>query len=192
MDGLSLHYYVVPGDWEHKGSATGFDEADWYKTMHKALYMEELIKLHGAIMDQYDPDKKIGLIVDEWGDWFDVEPGTNPGFLYQQNTMRDALVAAVSLNIFNRHCDRVKMACIAQMVNVLQSVILTEDERMLLTPTYHVFHMYRGRDCAGDPGEPVRPRGLSCGADAYGEEAGDREGRNPHRQDAGAQYLRGA
>ncbi len=148
MDGLSLHYYVVPGDWEHKGSATGFDEADWYKTMHKALYMEELIKLHGAIMDQYDPDKKIGLIVDEWGDWFDVEPGTNPGFLYQQNTMRDALVAAVSLNIFNRHCDRVKMACIAQMVNVLQSVILTEDERMLLTPTYHVFHMYRGHQGA--------------------------------------------
>ncbi len=148
MDGLSLHYYVHPGGWEHKGSATKFDEETWYKTMYKALYIEELINLHGAIMDHYDPDKKIGLIVDEWGDWFDVEPGTNPGFLYQQNTMRDALVAAVSLNIFNRHCDRVKMACIAQMVNVLQSVILTEDERMLLTPTYHVFHMYRGHQGA--------------------------------------------
>ena len=101
------------------------------------------IKRHGAIMDQYDPDKKIGMMVDEWGCWFDVEPGTNPGFLYQQNTMRDALVAGITLNIFNKNCDRVKMACIAQMVNVLQSVILTEGPRMLLTPTYHIFHMYK-------------------------------------------------
>ncbi len=143
MDGLSLHYYVHPGGWDNKGSATEFDEKTWYQTMSKALYIEDLIKLHGDIMDQFDPKKKIGLIVDEWGTWFDVEPGTNPGFLYQQNTMRDALVAAVSLNIFNKHCDRVKMACIAQLVNVLQSVILTEGEKMILTPTYHVFHMYK-------------------------------------------------
>ena len=101
MDGLSLHYYTTPGGWEEKGSATCFDEKVWYQTLYKALYMEELIRMHGAIMDSYDPEKKIGLIVDEWGTWFDVEPGTNPGFLYQQNTMRDALVAAVSLNIFN-------------------------------------------------------------------------------------------
>lgn len=143
MDGLSLHYYVHPGGWDNKGSATEFDEKTWYQTMYKALYIEDLIKLHGDILDQFDPKKKIGLIVDEWGDWFEVEPGTNPGFLYQQNTMRDALVAAVSLNIFNKHCDRVKMACIAQMVNVLQSVILTEGDKMILTPTYHVFHMYK-------------------------------------------------
>ena len=94
-------------------------------------------------MDQYDPEKKIGMSVDEWGNWFDVEPGTNPGFLYQQNTVRDALVAGITLNIFNKHCDRVKMACLAQMVNVLQSVILTEGPKMVKTPTYHVFHMYR-------------------------------------------------
>lgn len=143
MDGLSLHYYVHPGGWQDKGSATEFDDRTWYKTMAKAAYIEELIERHGAIMDQYDPEKKIGMIVDEWGCWFDVEPGTNPGFLYQQNTMRDALVAGVSLNIFNKHCDRVKMTCIAQMVNVLQSVILTEGPKMLLTPTYHVFHMYK-------------------------------------------------
>ncbi len=143
MDGLSLHYYVHPDGWENKGSATEFDEALWYKTLSKALYIEELITRHGAIMDQYDPAKKIGMIVDEWGGWYDVEPGTNPGFLYQQNTMRDALIAGLSLNIFNRHCDRVKMANIAQMVNVLQSVILTEGARMVLTPTYHVFHMYK-------------------------------------------------
>ncbi len=143
MDELSLHYYVHPNGWEHKGSATQFDEEEWYRTMAKAVYMEELINRHGAIMDQYDPDKKIGLSVDEWGCWFDVEPGTNPGFLYQQNTMRDALVACATLNIFNKHCDRVKMACIAQMVNVLQSVILTEGPKMILTPTYHIFHMYK-------------------------------------------------
>lgn len=143
MDGLSLHYYVHPGGWDKKGSATDFDEKTWYLTMEKALYIEELINMHSRIMDEFDLEKKIGLMVDEWGCWFDVEPGTNPGFLYQQSTMRDALVAAVSLNIFNRHCDRVKLACIAQMVNVLQSVVLTEGDKMILTPTYHVFHMYR-------------------------------------------------
>lgn len=143
MDGLSLHYYTVPGSWEQKGNATEFDEAKWFLTLNKAYFLDELIRRHSAIMDKYDPEKKIGLMVDEWGCWFDVEPGTNPGFLYQQNTMRDALTAAISLNIFNKHCDRVKMANIAQMVNVLQSVILTEGAKMLLTPTYYVFHMYK-------------------------------------------------
>lgn len=144
MDGMSLHYYTIPtGDWMHKGLALEFDEKLWYKTLKNTLYMETLINQHGAIMDQYDPDKKIGMVIDEWGTWYDVEPGTNPGFLYQQNTMRDALVAAINLNLFNKHCDRVKMANIAQLVNVLQSVILTEGEKMVKTPTYHVFNMYK-------------------------------------------------
>lgn len=144
MNGLSLHYYTLPtGEWGKKGSATDFDEKGWYHTLKATLYMETLIKGHGAIMDQYDPDRKIGMIIDEWGTWYDVEPGTNPGFLYQQNTMRDALVAGINLNLFNKHCDRVKMANIAQMVNVLQAVILTEGEKMILTPTWHVFHMYK-------------------------------------------------
>lgn len=144
MDGLSLHYYVIPtGVWEHKGSAVDFDIDEWYQTLKKACYMDELVTKHGKIMDEFDPDKKIGMIVDEWGAWYDVEPGTNPGFLYQQNTVRDALVAAITLNIFNKHSDRVKMACLAQMVNVLQSVILTEGEKMVKTPTYHVMHLYR-------------------------------------------------
>ncbi len=143
IDGLSLHYYTVPGGWENKGSAIDFDEKTWYKTMKTTLYMETLINNHSAIMDKYDKDYKIGMIVDEWGTWFDCEPGTNPGFLYQQNTMRDALVAGINLNIFNKHCDRVKMANIAQLVNVLQAVILTEGEKMLLTPTYHVFNLYK-------------------------------------------------
>ncbi len=142
-DGLSLHYYVHPEGWDIKGSATDFDDKAWYKTLAKANYMDELVSMHGAIMDQYDPEKKLGMIVDEWGTWFTVEPGTNPGFLYQQNTMRDALVACVTLNIFNKHCDRVKMACLAQMVNVLQSVILTEGAQMLKTPTWHVFRLFR-------------------------------------------------
>ena len=142
-DGLSLHYYTVPHDWNHKGSSTDFTEEEWYMTLSKTLYMEELIERHSAIMDKYDKEHRVGLIVDEWGTWYDCEPGTNPGFLYQQNTMRDALVAGINLNIFNKHCDRVKMANIAQLVNVLQSVILTEGDRMVLTPTYHVFHMYK-------------------------------------------------
>ena len=144
MEGLSLHYYTVPEDgWSHKGSATDFDEKSYYKTLSKTWYMKELIEKHATIMDEYDPKKEIGMMVDEWGCWYDVEPGTNPGFLYQQNTMRDALVAAINLNIFNKHCDRVKMACIAQLVNVLQSVILTEGAKMLLTPTYYIFRMFK-------------------------------------------------
>ncbi len=143
MDGLSLHYYVHPGGWENKGSATDFDEQMWYQTMKKTWYMDTLIRRHGAIMDQFDPDKQVGLIVDEWGSWYDAEPGTNPGFLYQQNTMRDALIAGITLNIFNKHADRVKMAVIAQMVNVLQAMLLTDGERMIKTPTYHVFDLYQ-------------------------------------------------
>lgn len=143
MDGLSLHYYVHPEGWEIKGSATDFDEEVWYKTLNKALYMDTLITRHGHIMDEYDPDKKVGMVVDEWGTWYTCEPGTNPGFLYQQNTVRDALVAGITLNIFNKHADRVKMAALAQMVNVLQAVLLTEGDKMIKTPTYHVMHMYR-------------------------------------------------
>lgn len=142
MNGLSLHYYTLPYDWDKKGAATGFNKKEWYMTLHKTLVMDEYLTKHSAIMDRYDPDKKIGLIVDEWGTWYDVEEGTNPGFLYQQNTIRDALVAGINLNIFNKHCDRVKMANIAQLVNVLQAVILTDGDRMIKTPTYYVFKMY--------------------------------------------------
>jgi alpha-N-arabinofuranosidase len=143
MNGLSLHNYTVPLDWSRKGSATDFAEAEWLLTMKKAAHMEELIQKHGAIMDEFDPAKKVGLIVDEWGTWYDVEPGTNPGFLYQQNTLRDALVAGIHFNIFNNNAERVHMANIAQTINVLQSVILTKDQHMILTPTYHAFDMYK-------------------------------------------------
>ena len=143
MDGLSLHYYVHPEGWEIKGPSTEFDHEVWYKTMSKALYMDELVTKHGKIMDTFDPEKQIGMVVDEWGGWYTAEPGTNPGFLYQQNTVRDALIAGITLNIFNQHCDRVKMACIAQMINVLQAMILTDGDKMIKTPTYHVFHQYR-------------------------------------------------
>ncbi len=143
MDGISLHYYTVPHTWNKKGPATGFDEEDYFITLKKAGEMEELIEQHSTIMDKYDKDKRIGLIVDEWGNWFDVEPGTNPGFLYQQNSLRDALTAGMTLNIFNNHADRVKMANIAQTVNVLQAIILTNESGIVLTPTYHVFDLYR-------------------------------------------------
>jgi len=144
MDGLSLHYYTLPNsDWAHKGSATDFDEAQYYTTLHKTLFMEELVNKHSRIMSKYADEDKVGLIVDEWGCWYDVEPGTNPAFLYQQNTMRDAMVAAINFDIFNHNCKVVRMANIAQIVNVLASVILTEGSDMILTPTYYVFHMYR-------------------------------------------------
>lgn len=143
MHGITLHYYTVPKDWSVKGSATQFGEDEWFATLRKTLFMEELVTRHSTIMDQYDPAKQVGLMVDEWGTWYDVEPGTNPGFLYMQSTMRDALVAGINLNIFNQHADRVRMSNIAQTVNVLQSVILTDGPRMLLTPTYHVFEMYK-------------------------------------------------
>ncbi len=143
MDLLSLHYYTVPGTWEDKGDAVEFDEKDWYVTLNKTIKMDELIRRHGEIMDKYDPEKKIGIAVDEWGTWYNVSKGTNPGFLFQQNTVRDAILAGINFDIFNKHCDRVKLACIAQLANVLQSVILTEGSEMVLTPTYYVFHMYR-------------------------------------------------
>ena len=141
LGGYSLHYYTVP-DWNKKGSAINFTETNWFNTLQATLKMDELVTRHSAVMDKYDPEQKIGLVVDEWGNWFDVEPGTNPGFLYQQNSLRDAMVAAVNLNIFHKHCGRVKMANIAQMVNVLQSMILTKDNAIVLTPTYYVFKMY--------------------------------------------------
>ena len=142
MDGLSIHYYTVPGEWGRKGSATDFTEAEWFTTLRKALAIEDPIRQTRGLMDYYDPARRIGLIVDEWGTWFDVEPGTNPGFLFQQNTLRDALVAAATLHIFNRHGDRIRMANIAQTVNVLQAMCLTEGPRMLVTPTCHVFEMF--------------------------------------------------
>ncbi|MBR6344725.1 MAG: alpha-N-arabinofuranosidase, partial [Lachnospiraceae bacterium] len=141
-DGLSLHFYTVP-DWNNKGYATEFDRDGYYDVLSAAGYIDELITRHSEIMNRYDPDGSVALIVDEWGTWYDVEKGTNPGFLYQQNTMRDAMVAAISLNSFNRHCKRVKMANIAQAVNVLQAVILTEGEMMIKTPTYHVFDLFK-------------------------------------------------
>lgn len=143
MDGLSLHHYAMTGAWEDKGPATGFEEKEWWSLIKHAQYMDELITRHSAIMDQYDPEKRVGLIVDEWGTWLAVEPGTNPGFLYQQNSIRDAMVAAITFNIFHKHAERVHMANIAQTVNVLQSMVLTEGAEMVKTPTYHVFDLYK-------------------------------------------------
>lgn len=141
LGGVAMHHYSVI-DWNRKSSATDFTEQQYFETMKSALLMDELVTKHAAIMDKYDPQKKVALVVDEWGGWYDVEPGTNPGFLFQQNTMRDAMIAGVTLNIFNNHADRIRIACLAQCVNVLQAVILTDKEKIILTPTYHVMEMY--------------------------------------------------
>jgi alpha-N-arabinofuranosidase len=141
LEGVALHHYSVI-DWNKKGSATAFTEEQYFTIMKKALFMEELVSRHSTIMDHYDKAKRVALVVDEWGGWYDVEPNTNPGFLFQQNTIRDAILAGATLNIFNNHADRVRMANLAQTVNVLQAVVLTDEEKMLLTPTYHVMEMY--------------------------------------------------
>jgi alpha-N-arabinofuranosidase len=164
MNGLSVHYYSIPtGNWNKKGPSTGFGEEQWFGALEQTLKMDELLTKHAAIMDKHDPQKKIGMIVDEWGLWYDPEPGSNPGFLYQQNTIRDALAAAINLNIFHLHNDRVAMANIAQMVNVLQAMILTDKQRMVLTPTYHVFDMYQVHQ-----GATVVPVDLEAPAYSFG------------------------
>jgi alpha-N-arabinofuranosidase len=142
---ISFHYYTIAGSWASKGRATEFDLDDYYRTIIKAQDIERVIRGHSAVMDAYDPDRKVGLVLDEWGTWWDVEPGTNPGFLYQQNAMRDALVASLHFDVFHRHADRLVMANIAQTVNVLQAMVLTDDDGgLVLTPTYHVFEMNKG------------------------------------------------
>ena len=156
MWGLSLHHYTTR--WESKGPATNFPESRYFDVLDRCLQIERVIDRHITIMDKYDPRKRVALVVDEWGTWYDVEPGTNPGFLFQQNTMRDAFVAGLSLNYFNERCDRIRMANIAQTVNVLQALVFTEGEKMLLTPTYHVFEMYKVHHDA-----TLLPVDLSCG-----------------------------
>ncbi|MBK8281434.1 MAG: alpha-N-arabinofuranosidase [Saprospiraceae bacterium] len=144
MWGTTLHHYSIPSNtWAKKGSATNFTEGEYATVMKNAWFMDELVTRHSTIMDKYDMDKKVALVVDEWGVWTDVEPGTNPGFLYQQNSLRDALVAGMTLNIFNNHSDRVRIANLAQTINVLQALILTKGRDFLLTPTYHIFDMYK-------------------------------------------------
>ena len=195
MDGLALHYYTSmrAPDRRRVGSATEFGEEEWIRLLELGRRLDDLITRHSTIMDVYDAERRVALVVDEWGTWHSVEPGTNPGFLYQQNTMRDALVAASSLDTFNRHADRVRMANIAQTINVLQAMILTDGERMLVTPTYHVFDMYSvHQDAAMVPVdlvcEPYRHAeieipALSCSAsvDAAGSLHISLSNANPHR-----------
>jgi alpha-N-arabinofuranosidase len=166
MGAISLHHYVRgTGDWTRKGSATQFDQREWFALMKNTLTIYPLLDGSIEIMDKIDPRGRIGLLVDEWGTWWDAEPGTNPSFLYQQNTLRDAVSAGIFLNAFNDHCRRVKMANIAQTVNVLQAMILTDQERMILTPTYHVFEMYKVHHDA-----TLLPVELQCGDYRFGDE----------------------
>lgn len=144
IDSISLHYYTLPtGDWSKKGAAIGFDEAAWAATFARTRALEDYIRGHDAVMDKHDPANKLGLMVAEWGTWYDATPGTNAAFLQQENSLRDALIAATNFHIFHRHADRVQMANIAQMVNVLQAMILTDGPKMALTPTYHAFMLYQ-------------------------------------------------
>jgi len=143
VDAISHHEYTLPtGNWDRKGSAIGFPESEWIATLAHSLHIDEIIKQNSAVLDKNDPQKKIGFYFDEWGSWYDAEPGSNPGFLVQRNTLRDALLAALHFNVFHAHADRVKMSNVAQMVNVLQAMIQTSRDKLVLTPTYHAFAMY--------------------------------------------------
>jgi alpha-N-arabinofuranosidase len=146
-DGISIHYYVYLRN-DQKHSATQFGDDEWFEVLKHANYIDHVIKENSKVLDKYDPEKRMWLIIDEWGTWYPHEPGTNPEFLYQQNSMRDAVVAALTLHIFQAHSDRVQMANIAQTVNVLQAMMLTDGEKMILTPTYHVFEMFKGHQDA--------------------------------------------
>ncbi|WP_307858692.1 alpha-N-arabinofuranosidase [Clavibacter michiganensis] len=145
-ESISVHYYTLGGSWTAKGSATGFDEDAYWSTIVAAQGIEPLLRAHADVMDVHDPGKEYGMVLDEWGTWWDVEPGTNPGFLFQQNTIRDAMVAAWHFDVFHAFADRLRMANIAQTVNVLQAMLLTDPDggEMVRTPTYHVFEMNRG------------------------------------------------
>jgi alpha-N-arabinofuranosidase len=143
FEAISVHYYTIGGTWTAKGSATQFDDDDYWRTIVAAQDVEPLLRRHIAVMDRYDPERRVGLVLDEWGTWWDVEPGNNPGFLHQQNTMRDALVASLHFDVFHRLADRLSMANIAQTVNVLQAMLLTDEQTgaLVRTPTFHVFAM---------------------------------------------------
>lgn len=170
MDAISLHFYTLStGDWpnRNKAKATGFSQAEWNEILFQATRMDTVLKAHEAVLDTNDPKKRIGLFVDEWGSWYAPEPGTNPAHLYQQNTLRDAVLAAATLNIFHAHADRVRMANIAQAVNVLQAMLLTDGAKMARTPTYHVYAMYLPfHDATALPVEVEAPL-LTSGNDRY-------------------------
>jgi alpha-N-arabinofuranosidase len=143
LDAISHHYYTIPtGVWQKKGNSIGFPESEWISTLEKTMRIDPYIAQNVKILDERDPKGKTAFYVDEWGTWYDPEPGREPGFLWQHNSIRDALVAGLNFNIFHKHAKRVQMTNIAQMVNVLQAMILTEGPKMALTPTYHAFHLY--------------------------------------------------
>ncbi len=165
LEGLAVHHYSVI-DWKKKGSDRDFSEQEYFTIMQRALLMDELLKGHTTVMDKYDPKKRVALVVDEWGGWYEVEKGTNGAFLYQQNTMRDAMIAGTTLNIFHKYCDRLKIANLAQAINVLQSVILTKEEKMILTPTYHVMEMYNVHQDATMLPLSIKSENYSVGKDS--------------------------
>ncbi len=186
MWGLALHYYTsvtIPGV-GRASSATEFGEDEWFLYLQKALFIDELITRHSTIMDKYDPEQRVALVVDEWGSWYNTEPGTNPRFMFQQNTLRDALIAAIHLNVFNQHCDRVRMANIAQTINVLQAMVLTEGDKMILTPTYHVFEMFKVHQRA-----TLVPLDIQCDDYAFGDGSVPGLSASASRDDDGRVHL---
>jgi alpha-N-arabinofuranosidase len=170
MDAISLHYYTLnAGVWPRRNEyqAIGFPESQWLAILYQATRMDDVLRAHEAVLDKHDPQKRISLYVDEWGSWYSPTPGTNIAHLEQYNTLRDAVLAAATLNIFHAHADRVRMANIAQAVNVLQAMLLTDGAKLAKTPSYHVFAMYLPfQDATFLPIEVNAPR-LVSGKDSF-------------------------
>jgi alpha-L-arabinofuranosidase len=183
LEGVAVHHYSVI-DWSKKGSDRDFTEDQYFTVLKKAYQMDEFVKGHATIMDKYDPKKKVAMVVDEWGGWYEVEKGTNGAFLYQQNTIRDAVLAGMTLNIFHKYCDRVRIANLAQVVNVLQAVILTKEEKMILTPTYHVLEMYNVHQDA-----LMLPLSIKCENYTFGTEKLPAVSASASRDKAGVTHI---
>lgn len=183
LDGVSIHHYSVI-NWSKKSHASQFSEEEYFKTIKQAYRMEKMVAGNCAVMDKYDPGKKVALVVDEWGGWYESEPNTKGDILFQQNTMRDAMIAGLTLNVFNNHADRVRMANLAQTINVLQAVILTKEEKMILTPTYHVMEMYNVHQDAVQL--PIR---LTTAKYLYGNDTVDAVNASASRDKKGSTHI---
>jgi alpha-N-arabinofuranosidase len=184
--GWALHYYswnLSRGrtqDWdEGKGDALKFDAQDWYEMLREGDHLESLIESNWLAMGEFDSAHKVKLVVDEWGPWYRAGSELTPGnFLEQTPTLRDAIFSAMTLNIFNRHPEKVSLASPAQLVNCLNSLYLAHEDRFCVTPVGHVFGMYAAhqgnqalRTIVSAPsvsyardGKPASFWGLGCSA----------------------------
>jgi alpha-N-arabinofuranosidase len=148
--GWSIHHYASdlsrgkPHDWiTGKGDALKFEVVDWYEIMRECYRIEKIMSDQWAVMGQYDPEHQVKLVVDEYGPWYREGTELDPTHIFgQQVTVRDALATALTLDAFNRNCEKVSVATCAQLVNNLNALFLCHEDRFFATPNFYVFEMY--------------------------------------------------